>query len=102
MSPLGIPRKTSTYHHPDLGLSLAQSLDDQAVSASQTTNRPDFVEARRVRGTLLSLRGYAHKHAGMSFQAAPGLVDGVDPEEEDQDSITTDSKQMDGWISRRD
>lgn len=69
------------------------------MAASQNTNRPDFVEARRVRGTLLSLRGYAQKHAGMSMQAGPGLVDGVDPEEEDQDSIPTDSKQVDGWMS---
>lgn len=27
---------------------------------------PEYIEAKRVQMTLLSLRGYAHEHAGLS------------------------------------
>ena len=52
----------------DLGLSLAQNLDDPAVSTPQNQQRPDFLEAKRVRVTLLTLRGYAQEygHSGDS------------------------------------
>lgn len=50
----------------DLGLSLAQSLDDPALSTPQHQQRPDFLEAKRVRVTLLTLRGYAQEYSQSS------------------------------------
>jgi hypothetical protein len=31
--------------------------------------RPDYLEAKRVQVTLLSLRGYAHEHGGLGAGA---------------------------------
>lgn len=48
---------------PDLGLSLANVLDNPAVSTPQNLQRPDFVEAKRLRLTLLSLQSYAEEYS---------------------------------------
>jgi hypothetical protein len=48
---------------PDLGLSLANILDDPAISTPQNLLRSDFVEAKRLRLTLLSLQSYAQEYA---------------------------------------
>lgn len=48
---------------PDLGLSLANILDDPAISTPQNLLRPEFVEAKRLRLTLLSLQSYAQEYS---------------------------------------
>ena len=55
---------------PDLGLSLAHNLDDPSISTPQNLLRPDFVEAKRLRMTILSLRSYAQEY---SLPASRGL-----------------------------
>jgi len=57
----------------DLGLSLAQNLDDPAISTPQHLQRPEFLEAKRVRLTLLSLRSYAQEY---SVAGSTGMDDG--------------------------
>ncbi|KAM0716977.1 hypothetical protein Q7P37_006829 [Cladosporium fusiforme] len=49
----------------DLGLSLAKSLDDPPLAMSQNQLRPDFQEAKRVRGILLALGKYAQEFGGL-------------------------------------
>ena len=48
---------------PDLGSSLANTLDDPAISTPQNLLRPDFVEAKRLRLTLSSLQSYAQEYS---------------------------------------
>lgn len=55
---------------PDLGLSLANTLDDPAISTPQNLLRPEFVEAKRLRLTLLSLQSYTQEY---SLPASRGL-----------------------------
>lgn len=64
----------SANHITDLGLSLAQNLDDPAVSTPHNLQRPDFVEAKRVRLTLLSLQNYAQEY---SVPGGRGLAGGT-------------------------
>jgi hypothetical protein len=61
---------------PDLGLSLANTLDDPAISTPQNLSRPDFVEAKRLRLTLLSLRGYAQEYSASGSRGLDGETNG--------------------------
>lgn len=55
-----------TIHPSDLGLSLAQGLNDPIFKTAPNSQRPDFLEAKRIHMTLLSIRGYAHEYGGLS------------------------------------
>ena len=59
---------------PDLGLSLTNILDDPTIATPQNLVRPEFVEAKRLRLTLLSLRSYAQEY---SVPGSRGLDDGT-------------------------
>jgi hypothetical protein len=58
-----------TRSQSDLGLSLARNLDDPTSTNPQTMQRPEYLEAKRVQVTLLSLRGYAHEYGGLGVGA---------------------------------
>jgi hypothetical protein len=63
-------RHTSlTHSQSDLGLSIARNLDDPTSTNLQTMQPPEYLEAKRVQVTLLSLRGYAHEYGGLGVGA---------------------------------
>lgn len=65
-------REQYANNAPDLGLSLAQNLDDPTVSTPQHLQRADFLEAKRVRLTLLSLRSYAQEYSELGSRGLDG------------------------------
>jgi len=65
-------REQYANNAPDLGLSLAQNLDDPTVSTPQHLRRADFLEAKRVRLTLLSLRSYAQEYSELGSRGLDG------------------------------
>lgn len=61
---------------PDLGLSLANILDDPAISTPQNVLRPEFAEAKRLRLTLLSLQSYAQEYSLPASTSLDGEANG--------------------------
>jgi hypothetical protein len=54
---------------------LARNLDDPAISTPQNLQRPDFMEAKRVRRTLFSLRRLAQEYSGSNDRGMDGVAD---------------------------